>query len=124
MNRGSRSILGALLALSALVAQGQTDTVAEMLPSCRLIKLSSANTVSVPPGGDQCWGAFSVMQSGTTWIDAEKKRIWQACVPAGATRFQLIAIFIQYVDQRPQRWHEGFSWVALESLQIAFPCPP
>ena len=44
------------------------------------------------------------------------------CAPAGAVRDQAVRIVVQYIDARPARMHEYFSWLAIEALRAAWPC--
>ena len=44
------------------------------------------------------------------------------CAPPSSTLSQLVAIFVSYAEKNPQRLHEEGFDIALESLQVAFPC--
>jgi hypothetical protein len=59
---------------------------------------------------DACMKAFHFLQS----VDA--------CTPEGSNDFQLVAIFVEYAERNPQRWHEHAYDVALASLNAVWPC--
>jgi hypothetical protein len=44
------------------------------------------------------------------------------CAPKGATAAQGVKVVTLYIDQRPERMHEGFANLAREALQQAWPC--
>jgi Ssp1 endopeptidase immunity protein Rap1a len=65
----------------------------------------------------QCWGTFSAIQKVIFYVDIG------VCAPPESTLSQLVAVFVSYAEKHPQRLHEAFFDVALNSLQEAFPCP-
>lgn len=69
-----------------------------------------------------CWGAFAGIQDFVIWTDKDGARILGLCVPAKATRLQLIKIFVKYVDDSPNIAHEPFTGVAVRAFAAAFPC--
>jgi hypothetical protein len=44
------------------------------------------------------------------------------CQPANVTNFQMIRVVVKYIDERPERQHENFKPLALEAMQVAWPC--
>jgi Rap1a immunity proteins len=44
------------------------------------------------------------------------------CPPDGATVGQAVRTIVAYIDQRPERMQEQFEPLALEALQMAWPC--
>ena len=44
------------------------------------------------------------------------------CVPDGAEAGQAQRVVVAYIDQRPERMHETFDFLALEALRRAWPC--
>lgn len=113
------------LAFSAGAEPTKLGSVESMLPSCKGIKLQADGAVYTDNKSDAelCWGAFLVIQRGASFMDRDGKMPWRACPPPDSSAFQLVSIFIAYADKHPERWHEDFTSVAIESLQIAFPCP-
>ncbi len=105
------------------------DSTHEMLSACRPVARAevSGDEVKLPSnfGSGECWGAFTVLQKVIYSVDAESLRpIFSICAPAASTRSQLITVFVQYAERHPQRLHEDFFVVGLDSLRMAFPCKP
>ena len=48
--------------------------------------------------------------------------IFEACASGKATRSELVAVFVAYVEQHPQRRHDEFIKVALDAFKEAYPC--
>jgi len=69
-----------------------------------------------------CWGAFSVIQDETRWIEETGKRQFGICTPEHSTRTQLIAIFVDYAKRNPSKYSDEFHIVVAAALQEAFPC--
>jgi len=111
-----------------LAIPGAAETAEVMASACR-------DVVSAPVRGDnvhlnttfdvgRCWGAFAVVQEVTRLAvrQGSSERVFSVCSPAESTRTQLVAVFVQYVKQNPQRMHEEFFTVALDALRQGFPC--
>jgi Rap1a immunity proteins len=45
-----------------------------------------------------------------------------AHIPDGVTVGQQIQVVVRYLEQRPNRLHEDFKWLAIEALADAWPC--
>jgi Rap1a immunity proteins len=107
------------------------DTAAEIIPGCReaISMLHNAPTTSTEVAFEMgiCWGTIvgiSLMGSNLRWL-SETKQPRSLCIDKplkGATLEQMIRIVIAYVDARPARLHEKFSFLALEALRAAWPC--
>lgn len=99
----------------------------QMLSACRPLATAKieGDTVSMPRtvNAGMCWGAFDVIQ---TIIGAEysttKEKIFRVCAPSNSTRTQLISIFVYYAENHPATYSQRFTWTALHSLRLAFPC--
>lgn len=104
------------------------ESTQEMLSACRSIAKAkvSADNVNLPQdfSTGECWGAFIVVQKVIVLIDETNIPIHRVCAPANSTRAQLISIFVDYAEKNPQRLHEDFFYVAIDSLRMAFPCKP
>ena len=113
--------LVSLAAPRALVA----ETAEEMLAACRALPKATVtdDRVAIPQDfrSGVCWGAFGVIQHLVVMAYQDGRRIHRACAPAESTRTQLIAVFVKFADDHPERLHEPFLDVALASLQGAFP---
>jgi hypothetical protein len=71
-----------------------------------------------------CWGAFASIQGlGTLVLREGDGTMLHLCLPARSGRLELIKVFIRYMDQHPNRGHEDFGPLVLDSLWEAFPCP-
>jgi hypothetical protein len=44
------------------------------------------------------------------------------CAPRTANVGQMVAVVLQYIEQRPGRWHENFLIVAEDALKQTWPC--
>jgi hypothetical protein len=69
-----------------------------------------------------CWGTFATIQKMTRYCDSSRKPFFRICAPSESKRSQLVAVFVNYAEKNPQRLHEDFFVVALDSLRQAFPC--
>jgi hypothetical protein len=69
-----------------------------------------------------CWGTFGAIQKVISHIDETRRPIYGVCAPSAGTLSQLVAVFVSYAERNPQRLHEDGFDIALESLQVAFPC--
>ncbi len=69
-----------------------------------------------------CWGAFGTIQGLIVWTDGDGTPILGVCAPANSKRTQLIAIFVLYAKNHPEKYSEGFTRVAIPALREAFPC--
>jgi hypothetical protein len=101
-------------------------TAGEMLSLCRDVASASVSgeTVRMPTTFDagECWGAFGTIQEVMRIVTNNEQRMFRVCPPVNSRRTQQIAVFVQYAERNPQRWHEGYFFVAIESLRLAFPC--
>jgi hypothetical protein len=69
----------------------------------------------------ECWGAFSALARISQYVNSATGREFiKNCVPEGSTRSELIAVFVDYVRHHPERRHDDFVDVTLESWRMAF----
>jgi hypothetical protein len=105
------------------------EAAGEMADNCRPILATESpgpGTIYILDKNLTCWGAFSYVQwvfnvatgKGTRALNSE----FGACLPDNASRKQLIAIFVSYVDKHPNFMHLPYQNVATFALQEAFPC--
>lgn len=71
-----------------------------------------------------CSGAFSTLQKVVAKVDASEATVYGVCGPPDSRLSQLIAVFVNYARDHPERLHEPYFDVALASLRQAFPCTP
>jgi hypothetical protein len=98
-----------------------------MLSACRPVAQAQivGENIEMPPGAGpaMCWGFFIGLQKVINLIPAQGQQPFlSVCAPEKSNRAQLIAIFVRYAEQNPQRHHEDVFWVAVDSLRAAFPC--
>jgi len=121
------------LAFAMALALGcvcHAETTEEMVSSCRAIGAAqvSGEHVSLPQDFNSgvCWGAFGMIQKMIYTLDPNTmKPFFYSCPPtgtAGATRTQLIQIFLTYAQARPEKYQEDYFDVALTAISKAFPC--
>ncbi len=122
----------AFLCLSMFTTSASAETTEEMLSSCRPMAAADirGDQVVIPHRSEFCWGAFATVQKIIGMILAQgQKPIIEGgqptlgvCAPPSSNRTQLIAVFVAYAGQHPERLHEHFLNVALDALRGAFPC--
>jgi len=114
------------LFFSTGIAFAEPISTQEMLSACRDISKAETNgkTVRLHPNFNtgMCWGAFAVLQD-TIGIVVDNKPFLGVCTPKGSTMTQLISVFVNYAEKNPQRLHEPFFIVAIDSLLEVFKCP-
>lgn len=63
-----------------------------------------------------------MLQSVLFLQETSGQRTLHACVPSDATRTQLIAIFVKYVEEHPEDYSKEFSLVAINAILKVYPC--
>lgn len=98
----------------------------ELLSGCRSIANAGVvgKNIQLPKTfqAGVCWGTFGVIQEIIVHIDETRQPIYGVCAPPNSRLSQLITIFVSYAEKNPQRLHEEGFEIALDSLQLAFPC--
>ncbi len=116
----------AALLVFACPSASAADSVQEMLSACRPIAKADviSGQVMFPQNFSTgyCWGAFTSIQKVIVHTDENWRPLYAVCAPPGNTLSQLIAILVAFGEKNPQRLHEDFFGVALESFRSAFPC--
>lgn len=119
-------IAGAFLTTFFCISPLHAETAEEMLSACRPIVEAkvSGDRISLPQTFDAglCWGAFGSLQQVLILFDENGKPALHACVSGNATRTELIAIFVRYVETHPKVYPENFALVAVNAMIKAFPC--
>jgi hypothetical protein len=121
----ARAMLICVLLLLPVPAFGQSSE--DMMSACRKVVDAqvSDQTVVLPTDfhSGMCWGAFASIQAASRIIYTDEPRpVLRVCAPASSTRTQLVAVFMRYAKEHPERLHEGFFQVAWDALRQAFPC--
>ena len=103
------------------------DSTQVMLSACKSITSAKITDEMVMLPEDlqsgRCWGAFGIIQEVIGHVDSKSRRhFYGVCAPPESRRSQLIAIFVNYAEKNPQRLHEDFFWVAIDSLKASFKC--
>jgi hypothetical protein len=103
------SFLLLLLAAVPAHAQGDPSSANWVMPGCRAAQAEiEAHTYKQ----GVCSGIVrALMYASPT-----------ACVPAEVTIGQARTVAIQYIEQRPSRWHQHFTTLTDEALTQAWPC--
>jgi hypothetical protein len=117
------SIIPALLWDS--LPAGAIGPTQEMVSACRSIVRAEikGDHIVLPTTFETgtCWGAFAAIQRAIRYADQEGT-FFAVCAPANSRLTQLITIFVTYAEKNPQRLHEEFFDVGIDSLREAFPC--
>lgn len=104
----------------------KAETTEEMLSACRPIaeaKVSEDKAFfSVNSETQLCWGAFGAIQGLIVWVSGDNTPILSVCAPKNSKRTELIAVFVLYAKNHPERYSEDFTHVAIGVLREAFPC--
>lgn len=115
------------LTVLAAPSTSQAQSTQEMLSFCRAVSASKTTSegVALPRDFESgvCWGAFAAIQAVIVRARPGEQPFLLVCAPPKSTRLQLIAVFVRYSEDHPNRLHEDFMDVALDSLRQAFPCP-
>jgi len=102
------------------------SSVQELLSGCRSIATADVSADGVRFAKNfqtgLCWGTFGAIQNVIVHVDEVGRPIYGVCAPPRSTQSQLVAIFVSFAEKNPQRLHEEGFDIALESLQVAFPC--
>jgi hypothetical protein len=104
----------------------KAETVEEMLSACRPTADArvAEGKVYIPDTRETglCWGAFGAIQGLIVWVSGNGTPILGVCAPANSKRTQLIAVFVLYAKNHPERYSEDFTRVAIPALREGFPC--
>ena len=123
------TLISLLIIIAFLAARSsRADTAEEMLSACRPItnaKISNG-MIDLPQDFDSgvCWGAFDILDTMFNTVNMQtQKPLFPVCLPATRTRPQLIAVFVKYAENHPERYSEDFFVVVFAAEKEAFPCP-
>jgi hypothetical protein len=116
-----------LMILPLLRGVAHAESTAEVLSWCRPIAEATITEdgtarFTVNEYTSRCWGPFAVIQHRLRLRKTAGEALWDACPPEKSRRTQLVAVFVTYAEQHPERLHEEFMFVVLNSMQLAFPC--
>jgi len=103
----------ALVLLATTQAHAQVDaaSVNWIMPGCREAE-RGGNSEGYKQG--MCGGVVrGILYASPT-----------VCSPNEVTFGQARAVVVQYLEQRPSRWHESFSKLTNEALSQTWPCRP
>ena len=121
-------LLPLALVLTFYGVSASAESASEMLSACRPIAQApgSRERIALQETFESglCWGAFATIQKIARYADEKGRLFFRVCAPASSRRTQLIAVFVRYAADNPQRLHEDYFRIALDSLQEAFPCLP
>jgi Rap1a immunity proteins len=115
----------------ATVGPAKAITANDMLPSCevflREMKVQNDGQLSFPREGQRCWYyIMSIQELSTLADDVDHRPIVGAlkiCAPENSTLTQFLRIFVNYAQSNPDKLHLKASFVAVQALRKAFPCP-
>jgi hypothetical protein len=106
------SLLVLPLTIASASTQEDSNSVNWILPGCR----ASGNNGPLPDHlaykAGACLGMIKALGYASPSV----------CTPRGVNPGQMRAVVMQYLDQRPNRWHESFLTLADEALTKTWPC--
>jgi len=118
----NHAVFGGLI-LSCVLAVSSVGKAAEDAGS------ASSTVQGCRPLSDEKSGRFifvdyiSMQATCTAQIAAIVDTSDKICPPDKSTELQAQRVVVSYIDQKPARFHERFTKIALEALVSAWPCP-
>ncbi len=94
----------------------QRISAAHILDACREAPGSSAYEEG------ECWGQIVMLYMLAFAADDYLGDASRFCPPDGASPAQTKKVVLKYIDERPERHHEPFAFLAVEALRKAWPC--
>lgn len=74
--------------------------------------------------GEGCYGMVFGILEAVAMFTRQGVVTARFCLPDGAKTDQIIRVVIDYLNDHPEQWHYSSAYLTVESLGIAFPCPP
>lgn len=115
--------IGCVSAALPSTAAAQTSiTGRDIRLMCKAYETRGTNSTD----GAFCIGHIGGFVSGWVYSAAAAnvdKRKQTFCLPYGVTVGQFVSVFIKYLDDHPERWHEAAHLLMVESFGASFPCP-
>ena len=114
------------LCLSAGRSHAQTGIYLQH--ECQAAVIASPNATDMVEGS-HCLGYISgVAFSITIWEAANKDKHFgletvPACLPDNGTTEEYVKVVLRYLDQNPNKLHEGYGLLVFFALRDAYPCP-
>jgi hypothetical protein len=133
MRLGIFGMLMLLLTATVTVAEENKISGNFILPACKqYVEYVNNTTVRVPDfSNGVCLGLVTGVFSMAIYVKEWCKHDLHSCgnarvmcmnEPEGVTLIQAILVVIKYIEDRPNRLHEGFEGLVLEALTHAWPC--
>lgn len=112
----------AIALVSCFPAQAQRQTGNELLQECQMIGRSAeaALTTGEMFQGGVCAGYIAASMDYTRTLFLMGARL--ACLPQGTTIGQAVRVVVKYLEEHPERLHEGKPVLVSSALGAAFPC--
>lgn len=108
--RGVALIAAVALDGGAALAEPAADSANYIMPGCRSFIAKTGENLFL---NGLCVGMIDVLSTSSDL---------GVCHPADATTGQSVRVVVKYIDDRPARLNEVFKRMALEALQVAWPC--
>ena len=83
-----------------------------VIPGCHAFIGQSGDPMRANACAGMVWGVLDIAGIAK-WV----------CAPSTSTVGQAVRVVVQYIDARPARMHERFTFLALEALRGGWPCP-
>jgi hypothetical protein len=118
----------ALTITAAGAAEKDTDSANYILPGCKqLLTKEDARGYTYSKTGQEvfdagfCSGHVHAAVAVRAVLDDQR-----GCtvIPRSVTYNQVVRVVVGYIEARPQRMHEPFTYLLMEALQDAWPCKP
>jgi hypothetical protein len=106
---GAGALAFALITAPTVAVAQDTTSAGYMLPHCQ-----ARNTLM------SAWCHGNVQAAG--YLGGALPPPYRNCMPPEIPPGQGVSVVVQYLNVRPQRWHEPFVALAVEALAQAWPC--
>ncbi len=124
----SFAFIAVVLGVALCTAHSHAQTGIELQHECQAAIAPGPN-VNDAMDGSHCLGYISgVAFSISMWEEINKANSLgtdtvPACLPDHGTAKEYVKIVLRYLDQNPDKLHEGYGLLVFFALRIAYPCP-
>jgi hypothetical protein len=113
MKRLSAFVLATLVASTANAQMMTGATLQQQLTAAQRIQQRQGNS-------DDYGQGMAAMGYIDGVVDSFSGKYF--CLPPGATRFEMDAVVLKFLNEHPDFWHYTASAVTTEALKVSFPC--
>lgn len=122
------ALIAVVLALGLSAGRSHAQTGIELQHECQAVTAAAPNANDAMEGA-HCLGYISgVAFSISMWEGVNKAKSLgtdtvPACLPGNGTSEEYVKVVLRYLDQNPNKLHEGYGLLVFFALRNAYPCP-